>query len=855
MTYPRLSSVRAQRADELSRTQPSSTSAVLQYRSGVRTGPNGANVLEPLEARSLMSVSLDTGGWTVVGPSSDTQVVYVSNSAGSDTNDGRSQSTPVKTIARGRSLMRNGMPDHMLLKRGDVWQESLHGGVAWTLSGRDADEPMLVSSYGDAAGARPELQTGAGRGFDLDGKAVHDVVIKGLHFHAHTRDPDAAGYTGSAAGEIGLRLVGAPQRLLLEDNQVESYAQNVTLSDWNGRPADISFRRNLVLDAYPTASGVKSQGMYVTNSDRVTLEGNLFDHNGWDERVSFATTSMYNHNVYMQNTNTGVVVRDNVFANASSHGVQARAGGEFRDNLFLRNAVGLSFGFVNGGAVKAGGVTGTVDGNVFLDSHDIGGVARGWAVEVNNTTPGANVGIRDNIFAHDTRGTNAAGRLDVGADLTNAADGVGLNDLTVEDNIAYRWHQGFYTAAGFVNGGSGYNGYKNVTVRNNDFQQVVATRMGRHEHAYDPAHGKWSGNRYADSDLSPGVWFQVQGVNKTLDEWRAQVEPAAVAATAGYADPGRTISTYSASLGKEASLGGFLREARQQRQGNFRPAYTSAAAINYVRRGFAEGGVVPGGELAAPTGTVAPAPTPAPAPEPAPAPAPAPDAAAPTVGSYAAAGVTTAGGTSHTFTVTYRDETKINPASVGTGDVQVTGPNAYTQAGTLVSAQASADGLSVTAQYRVTAPGGAWDAADNGTYTLSLRAGEVTDAARNAAPAGTVGTFAANVPAPAPAPAPTGTVPLAPIKLTATAASRTSVRLSFVDQSNLETGFTLQRSNDGGRTWATVATLGSASGNTSTGTYTNGGLTRRTTYQYRVRAFNAAGVSAFTPAVSVTTLR
>ena len=44
---------------------------------------------------------------------------------------------------------------------------------------------------------------------------VHDLVVKGLHFHAHTRDPDSPDYTGNAAGgppQIGFYVDGAQYR-------------------------------------------------------------------------------------------------------------------------------------------------------------------------------------------------------------------------------------------------------------------------------------------------------------------------------------------------------------------------------------------------------------------------------------------------------------------------------------------------------------------------------------------------------------------------------------------------------------------------------------------------------------------
>src|SRR6266705_2770789 len=53
---------------------------------------------------------LDANGWTVFTPSADTMAIYVSNSTGNDANNGLSATTPVKTIAKGYSLLRSGFP-------------------------------------------------------------------------------------------------------------------------------------------------------------------------------------------------------------------------------------------------------------------------------------------------------------------------------------------------------------------------------------------------------------------------------------------------------------------------------------------------------------------------------------------------------------------------------------------------------------------------------------------------------------------------------------------------------------------------------------------------------------------------
>lgn len=60
-----------------------------------------------------------SSGWTVFVPSSDTRTIYVSSSTGNDSNNGLSESTPKRTIAAGKSLLRNGYPDWLLLKCGD----------------------------------------------------------------------------------------------------------------------------------------------------------------------------------------------------------------------------------------------------------------------------------------------------------------------------------------------------------------------------------------------------------------------------------------------------------------------------------------------------------------------------------------------------------------------------------------------------------------------------------------------------------------------------------------------------------------------------------------------------------------
>ena len=74
----------------------------------------------------------------------------------------------------------------------------------------------------------------------------------------------------------------------------------------------------------------------------------------------------------------------------------------------------------------------------------------------------------------------------------------------------------------------------------------------------------------------------------------------------------------------------------------------------------------------------------------------------------------------------------------------VTGPGNFSQLASLVSVDTAGNGSPRTATYRITAPGGTWDETDGGTYTLALRANQVSDASGNFALAKTLGTVTAN---------------------------------------------------------------------------------------------------------------
>jgi hypothetical protein len=92
------------------------------------------------------------------------------------------------------------------------------------------------------------------------------------------------------------------------------------------------------------------------------------------------------------------------------------------------------------------------------------------------------------------------------------------------------------------------------------------------------------------------------------------------------------------------------------------------------------------------------------------------------------------------------------------------------------------------------------------------------------------------------------TLPAAPSGLVAKAITPQRIDLTWVDNSNNESGFLVERSTNGGKSWSKLAQTGA-----DVRTYSDTSVVKRKTYQYRIRAFNDGGTSAPCTAAKVTT--
>jgi hypothetical protein len=672
--------------------------------------------VEPLEPRWCLSVSLDAQGYTVITPEAGDRTIYVSSSAGNDSRDGTSPQRALRTLAAGVDRLRDGTGDRLLLKRGDTWNTPL---PAWKKSGASADRPMVVGAYGD--GSRPVIATRGASAFVSgvsSGRRVDHLYLIGLELTASARDPDSPDFDASLVGRtgIGLQFFAGGSDILIEDCRVSHFTTNVALQDGMGSLANVRLRRNVIVDAYASPS-VHSQGLFADGVNGLLLEGNVFDHNGWSSRVGGAPATVFNHNAYLSVRNESVRVIGNLFANAASHGLQARAGGDVLDNLFVANPLHMSFGLVRGDSPpRAGGVSGIINGNVFLGTRDINGQQRGFGLEIANTASDRATIVSNNVFSNEgdngvpwQAGGFAAISLAVGSGRDDATLAAGLRNLRIDGNIIRRWAKGISFQNDLRAGGKGSTGYDGLVVRRNELSRLTAGPAIEHLMAFDPAHERWVGNRFGDDADGRPASVRVAGRSLSPQAWVDDFASDDRPGTPAYREAGRSLSGYAKSAGGMAAVDAITWARSLSPSAN---RNVMANAIAYVRNGFANA------DADAPPRNWLP-PTP-----------PAATAEMPVIVRTDESFITA--------TITYRDDEAVNAETVVSSAVHLVGRSGRRLDAVDVQTRSADGGRTIVAEYRFASPATVWRRKDRGSYRVVHEPDVVKDTSGFAVDGGTL---------------------------------------------------------------------------------------------------------------------
>ncbi len=500
--------------------------------------------------------------WTHFAPSEDTRLVFVSSSSGRDTNSGLSPNEPVKSLARAYELLRDGHPDWMLLRRGDVWYESM---PRPTKSGRAVDERMVIGAYGDSP-ERPEIRPADGeQGLQATGsEQLKHIAFVGLYIEPAQRSDDS--------NPVGIRWLAECDDILFEDVSVIGFKDNVILQAYptSNNLTGIRFNGCVVADAYSTSG--HSQGFYVQGVNGLTIQHSVITSNGFNHDLG-AEPTIFNHNIYVQNGCSGIVVKDNIIADASSHGLQLRPGGTVENNLFISNPLAMLLG--GGSYPEPDGVSGVVKHNLVMYGRDIAdNLPRSFGFTISNID-GAQV--TNNYFTLNSIGANR----DVIA-IKNDRE-LMVKNLDVAFNMILDWHGTLN-----ISEPTGSMVMENVRVHSNAFYRDMTTQDNQNLNkpfiqvfeGVSPSQVLIENNSYSHFNMHDRP-FRI-GIERTeTDEWFDLMEPTGVSNELVSPPPAVGLELYLSDQEINGDFEDFLDHARQLSRSNFDSRFTAARVIQW----------------------------------------------------------------------------------------------------------------------------------------------------------------------------------------------------------------------------------------------------------------------------------
>lgn len=361
--------------------------------------------------------------------------------AGDDNRDGSNELNAVKTLARAIQLAQPGRGDHILLKCGGTWHEGINR-LSDLGGGPDNLHPMLIGSYGE--GPRPVITAPFS---DSTSGSLANFAMVGIEFYAAERDPDHATFNPESKAN-GLRLLCNVNNLTIEDCLYRLWRNNITIQSYkDAKISNVKIHRSLILDNYPSPKG-HCQGLFCYRIKGLTLSENVFDGNGYNDRLNRAAT-VFNQSAYIHECQDWTVI-GNLIANRGNFGIKASSdndtlvgdGHGTTNWTIIGNAfVGLGGGMVsiehsNGlvDGAKFGNRNGLVNANVTSDTgRDFGQSKQAIGIWCQDSK---NLVVDGNAWVHQSHGGTAPIIL-----LRNQVTGklYPIDGVKLQKNIALSW--------------------------------------------------------------------------------------------------------------------------------------------------------------------------------------------------------------------------------------------------------------------------------------------------------------------------------------------------------------------------------------------------------------------------------
>jgi hypothetical protein len=588
---------------------------------------------------------VDDGGWSVFEATPDTRILYVSSdgddasavvyapgnaAVGADPFNPRGDIQPFRDIDAALQRQRPGMPDWILLKRGDHWRGPV---TEQSLPpGKSRAEPRLVGAYGPLALPRPRI-TGKGAGFRLGGphRGTQHVAIVGIEFYNSWKDPEHADWqvnlerVRAADGHEYLKQLRGKHRSGIHWGNADRRGkpmENVLVEDCCLRFCPISgtnfgaemtnfvVRRNVVVDHYP----LRGHTMGFWNSrGSVLLEENIVDHCGWyhqrGQEPPIGWGIPLSHNLYYSKCWNTALVR-NLWLRSASIGNKFRADHVrslgnllLEDNLFVDGELGPGISGNRPGPYR--NVNVNLVNNVLTDigrsrptnrhlawyfplaDWDGGNIANNLLIHQRHPDISNAYGIQ--LRATEGQGDKAAGKSN--ADDPGRLNGKSRN-VRIFRNVVHGIQMSTRHHAALKLLANSQGGFENIHIYDNQFQCQVYPNMLA---IVEDLHGL-TFERNTWFTTAPDKPFRIGAGDDQRDlsfhEWiEATGERGATFERIQYPDPGRSIGSYMRTLGyrgtNEELYTRFFTEARTMRRGAWRLEFTAKRINAYFRGGFA----------------------------------------------------------------------------------------------------------------------------------------------------------------------------------------------------------------------------------------------------------------------------